>query len=608
MRTNDPNVLLQTDLRMRGILYAGSTQYTGLATAYVLDTDVTNPTLISAGQMRVVIPTMGENAWGPIAYPSKNAPPNNTVVNVGFSENGELIALSYGDYTESAPAVPTDVYYGSFYDTTTQTVVANTAYAMQIGSVDSANGVSIVSGSRITFAHAGEYNIQWSGQFENGDIADHDANVWMRKNGVDIVGSNGVISVPSSHGGTHGHTVAGWNFFLTVAAGDYYEFWWSTDSAQVTLQAYLAGTAPTKPSTASLIVTVQQVMSTQVGPQGNQGAQGPNGDPGVVYAATSTSVPHDAIWVDTSTTGSSLVGAQGPQGFTGPQGAQGPTGVTGAQGATGAQGPQGPQGPQGSQGPQGPQGSQGTQGSAGDKYLTSSTTSLTIGTGSKSLTVGTGLSYSPSQVVLIVYDASNYMIGSVTTYTSGTGALVVNVTSTTGSGTYTAWSVNLNGATGAQGAQGATGATGPQGATGAQGAQGASNQVWSPTAQSTAQTVTTFTTYTTLVSQAVSGFTSYSFTYNLSITTGGTAAGQYVVAVFANTGTGNNGNSSGVNYTQVSYFQFVSGATGTISGSGILNSFSTSGSVTFSLQIAKLVNITGSPQANYANLVITGVS
>lgn len=74
--------------------------------------------------------------------------------------------------------------------------------------------------------------------------------------------------------------------------------------------------------------------------------------------------------------------------------------------------------------------------------ITSSTTSLTIGTGSKSLTVGTGISLSVGQEIIIYNSGSNIMVGTVTTYNSGTGALVVNVTYIGGSGTYSSWNIS----------------------------------------------------------------------------------------------------------------------------------------------------------------------
>lgn len=78
------------------------------------------------------------------------------------------------------------------------------------------------------------------------------------------------------------------------------------------------------------------------------------------------------------------------------------------------------------------------------QFLAHSTSSLTIGTGSKSLTVQTGLNFTAGQPIRVGYDGQNYMAGTVTSYTSGTGALVVNITSVVGSGTYATWSAHKN--------------------------------------------------------------------------------------------------------------------------------------------------------------------
>ena len=75
--------------------------------------------------------------------------------------------------------------------------------------------------------------------------------------------------------------------------------------------------------------------------------------------------------------------------------------------------------------------------------FTPSTTSVSIGTGNKSLTVATGLAIVVGQKVLIKNNALNTMGGSVVSYDSGTGALVVNVTSYSGSGTLAVWTVYL---------------------------------------------------------------------------------------------------------------------------------------------------------------------
>lgn len=77
-----------------------------------------------------------------------------------------------------------------------------------------------------------------------------------------------------------------------------------------------------------------------------------------------------------------------------------------------------------------------------------STSSVLIGTGNKSLTVQTGKLFVVGQPVMIARTSApgtTWMAGNVTSYNSGTGALVVNVVWTAGSGTFTDWTVSLAG-------------------------------------------------------------------------------------------------------------------------------------------------------------------
>lgn len=149
--------------------------------------------------------------------------------------------------------------YGAFQSGVDQTATANTATIMTFNVTDYSNDVSMVSSSKITVVNSGVYNLQWSGQFENVDTQIHDANVWIRVNGADVVGSNSITSVPNKHGGVNGHTIAAWNYFVQLNAGDYLQLMWSTDDAQVSLQYYAAGTSPTRPTTASVIATLSFV-------------------------------------------------------------------------------------------------------------------------------------------------------------------------------------------------------------------------------------------------------------------------------------------------------------------------------------------------------------
>jgi hypothetical protein len=83
--------------------------------------------------------------------------------------------------------------------------------------------------------------------------------------------------------------------------------------------------------------------------------------------------------------------------------------------------------------------------SLSDRYKTSSTTSNSVTNGSKNFTVDLNLSYIPLQEILVVFDPANHMHGEVTSYNAATGALVVDIKTHTGSGTYTSWVLNLDG-------------------------------------------------------------------------------------------------------------------------------------------------------------------
>ena len=147
--------------------------------------------------------------------------------------------------------------FGSFYDSTSQAITSTTtAYPIILSKIDTARGFRLVN-NKIIADSAGVYNMQWSGQFQNTANAEHDATVWIRKNGVNVVGSAGYISIPKGQGsGIYGHTIASWNYIIPMAAGDSIVWYWQANNTGVSLQYYPQGTSPTRPSTASVIVTI----------------------------------------------------------------------------------------------------------------------------------------------------------------------------------------------------------------------------------------------------------------------------------------------------------------------------------------------------------------
>jgi len=148
--------------------------------------------------------------------------------------------------------------YGAFSSGVDQTATANTATLMTLNTTDFANGVSI-SSSEITVENAGIYNLQFSAQFQNTDTAFQDVYIWLRQNGVDIPGSTGFVSIPNRHAGTDGHTIVGWNYFLSMAEDDHIEIYWSIPNTAVSIQHLAASGTPTKPSTQSVVATLSFV-------------------------------------------------------------------------------------------------------------------------------------------------------------------------------------------------------------------------------------------------------------------------------------------------------------------------------------------------------------
>lgn len=176
--------------------------------------------------------------------------------NLGATEYYHLDASQYAAVT-SLPAFK----YGAFHDTTTQTIASTTiAYPITFNTTDYFNGVSIASGSQITFTVAGIYNIQFSLQLSSLDNASQDADVWFRKNGTDISNSNSSFGLAPRKTVTDPfHVIGSLNLFVQVNAGDYVQLMWSSTSTSVSLTSFAAGTSPTRPAIPCAILTVSQV-------------------------------------------------------------------------------------------------------------------------------------------------------------------------------------------------------------------------------------------------------------------------------------------------------------------------------------------------------------
>jgi hypothetical protein len=85
------------------------------------------------------------------------------------------------------------------------------------------------------------------------------------------------------------------------------------------------------------------------------------------------------------------------------------------------------------------------------------------------------LAYTPAQDIIITYNVGNHQTCTVVSYDINTGVMVIGPPVTvTGSGTYSLWTVNLDGAAGGDGSSGTSGTSGVNGTSGSSGSSGTS--------------------------------------------------------------------------------------------------------------------------------------
>jgi len=173
---------------------------------------------------------------------------------IGYDSLIFLVPISAAANVDTAP-------YGEFTRTTSQTVSsANTPAAIEFDTTEESNGVYLSNNSRLNVRNAGVYNVQFSIQLASLDNALQYADVWFRKNGVDVVRSASRFDLPIRKSSTDpSHVIGTVNIFIDLAANDYVEIAGLVSSTNVSLISYAASTTPARPVIPAVIVTVNYI-------------------------------------------------------------------------------------------------------------------------------------------------------------------------------------------------------------------------------------------------------------------------------------------------------------------------------------------------------------
>ena len=150
----------------------------------------------------------------------------------------------------------TNLSVGTFYDTSTQTVVAGASASITLNTPVINDGITVVSNSRLTVTKTGIYNLQFSAQIATTVGGSPDVYIWLRKNGNNNIYSNTGISIKNQND----KYVAAWNFVESLNTGDYLELvWYVNGGASAQLVAEPTGPTNGGVGVPSVIVTMTQI-------------------------------------------------------------------------------------------------------------------------------------------------------------------------------------------------------------------------------------------------------------------------------------------------------------------------------------------------------------
>ena len=205
-------------------------------------------------KQQLEVPSIPSLGFAPDGYERRYFAENNGALNGYFRKLISVLGALFGPRGAKFLNNP----YGEFQDTTDQ-VAANTttAYPITFDTTDLSNGVFLSNSSRINVSDSGIYEINVVVQLKNTINDSEDIDIWFRKNGTNVDGSNKRFGLSArKSAGSPSHMVAAMNFFIELNANDYVEVVFSVSNVGVSLEHFAASSSPTRPAVPSVVVTV----------------------------------------------------------------------------------------------------------------------------------------------------------------------------------------------------------------------------------------------------------------------------------------------------------------------------------------------------------------
>lgn len=132
--------------------------------------------------------------------------------------------------------------YGTFYTNTDQTIDVNTATLVN-NWIEADTSRSFLDGNKVYVEETGDYFLQFSAMLTKTNASSGTADVWVRKNGVDIPDSNTRVTLS----GSNAEVVMAAALILDLDAGDYIQFVASASATNTLISHSPAGVGPAVP-------------------------------------------------------------------------------------------------------------------------------------------------------------------------------------------------------------------------------------------------------------------------------------------------------------------------------------------------------------------------
>lgn len=177
--------------------------------------------------------------------------PTASTTNFGIVKVGSGLSVTDGTISASTGILN----YGFFSNGTQTNPVANAVNIVTLGVTGPANGISVVGGTQLTVVNAGTYTQTFTTLVSKTSGGTSSISIWLRLNGVNVPGSRQDLELTN----TLAQIFTSGNFTLNIPAGGNIELCWSSADTTVQLSALPAGVTPTRPTGASVKITMTKI-------------------------------------------------------------------------------------------------------------------------------------------------------------------------------------------------------------------------------------------------------------------------------------------------------------------------------------------------------------